>query len=60
MVLEVDGSHHLLVEHWEADMRRERTVVISGRQVLRATANEARHDQAVIAADLAAAGVPPG
>lgn len=60
VVLEVDGSHHFLVEHWEADMRRERTVVISGRQVLRATANEARHDQAVIAADLAAAGVPPG
>lgn len=31
VVLEVDGSHHFLVEHWEADMRRERTVVISGR-----------------------------
>jgi hypothetical protein len=59
VVLEVDGSHHLLVEHWEADMRRERSVVLSGRQVLRASANEARHDQGAIAADLAAAGVLP-
>jgi hypothetical protein len=58
VVLEVDGSHHHLVEHWEADMRRERDVVVSGRQVLRATAGEARHDQAAIAADLAAIGVP--
>lgn len=60
VVLEVDGSHHLLVEHWEADMRRERDVVLSGRRVLRATANELRHDPAALAADLAAAGVPPG
>jgi hypothetical protein len=58
VVLEVDGSHHLLVEHWEADVRRERGVVLSGRHVLRATANEARHDQAALAADLAAIGVP--
>jgi hypothetical protein len=58
VVLEVDGSHHLLVEHWEADMRRERSIVLSGRQVLRATANEARHDQALIASDLVAVGVP--
>jgi hypothetical protein len=30
----------------------------SGRTVLRATANEARHDQAELAADLVAMGVP--
>ena len=58
VVLEVDGSHHAEVQHWEADMKRERAVVISGRRVLRATANEARHDQAAIAADLRAIGVP--
>jgi hypothetical protein len=58
VVLEVDGSHHAEVEHWEADMKRERGVVISGRHVLRATANEARHDQAALAADLRAIGVP--
>jgi hypothetical protein len=58
VVLEVDGAHHLLVEHWEADIRRERDVVLSGRHVLRATANEARHDPDQLAADLAAIGVP--
>lgn len=58
VVLEVDGSHHAEVQHWEADMKRERGVVISGRRVLRATANEARHDQAALVADLRAIGVP--
>jgi hypothetical protein len=58
VVLEVDGSHHAEVRHWEADMKRERSVVISGRRVLRATANEARHDQRALAADLRAVGVP--
>jgi hypothetical protein len=62
IVLEVDGSHHLEVEHWEADIKRERGVVISGRKagrtVIRATANEARYDQAELAADLEAMGVP--
>ena len=58
VVLEVDGSHHFEVGHWEADMRRERQVVISRRRVLRCTANEARHDQWALAADLRAAGVP--
>ncbi len=58
VVLEVDGSHHAEVEHWEADMRRERDVVIGGRAVLRCTANEARHDQPALAADLLAIGVP--
>ena len=58
VVLEVDGSHHMTVEHWEADLKRERDVVISGRRVLRATASEARYDQAELARDLAAIGVP--
>lgn len=58
VVLEVDGSHHLTVESWEADMKRERGIVVSGRQVLRVTANEARHAQREIAGDLRALGVP--
>jgi len=58
VVLEVDGSHHFEAAHWEADMKRERLVVISRRRVLRCTANEARHDQQAVAADLRAAGVP--
>ena len=58
VVLEVDGSHHVEVGHWEADMKRERAIVVSRRTVLRCTANEARHDQAALAADLRAAGVP--
>ena len=58
VVLEVDGSHHLLVEHWEADVRRERGVVTSGRSVLRATANEVRHEPEAVVADLIAIGIP--
>jgi len=58
VVLEVDGSHHLEVEHWEADMKRERKVVISRRWVLRASNYEVRHAPAEIAKDLVAMGVP--
>ncbi|NUR06917.1 MAG: hypothetical protein HOQ22_09600 [Nocardioidaceae bacterium] len=58
VVLEVDGSHHLLVESWERDMKRERGIVISGRHVLRCTASEARYEQPQLAADLRAMGVP--
>lgn len=58
VVLEVDGSHHLSVEHWEADLQRERGVVLDHRMVLRASTQEVRLDGASLAADLAAAGVP--
>ncbi len=58
VVLEVDGAHHLEVAHWEADMRRERELVLSRRRVLRASAYEARNNAAALAADLKAAGVP--
>lgn len=57
-VLEVDGRHHLEVEHWEADMKRERAVVVSGRTVLRTTNLEVRLEPASIVADLVAIGVP--
>lgn len=59
LVLEVDGSHHLDVEHWEADMKRERGIVAGGRTVLRASAHEVRYEQEEVAADLVAIGVPP-
>jgi hypothetical protein len=58
VVLEVDGSHHQQVGHWEADMRRERSIVVSGRRVLRATNFELRLDPELIVADLKALGVP--
>jgi hypothetical protein len=58
VVLEVDGSHHMLAEHWESDMRRERQVVAGGSVVLRATANELRLTPAAVVADLIAVGVP--
>lgn len=58
LVLEIDGSHHLDVGQWEADLRRERTVVLTGRIVLRASAVEVRIEPHVLAADLRAAGVP--
>ena len=58
VVLEIDGGHHMEVAHWQADMRRERGIVISRRWVLRATALEVRLEPAVIVADLKAMGVP--
>lgn len=58
VVLEIDGSHHHHVEHWEADMKRERQVVISRRWVLRASSAEVRLDAANVVADLVAMGVP--
>ena len=58
VVLEIDGSHHMSVEHWAADMRRERSVVVSRRRVLRATNFELRLEPRAIVADLLALGVP--
>ncbi len=58
VVLEVDGSHHFDVEHWEADMKRERKIVVSRRWVLRASNFEVRYEHAGVAADLIAMGVP--
>jgi hypothetical protein len=58
VVLEVDGAHHLEVEHWQADMRRERALVAGGLPVLRAAAVELRLEPGVVVADLLAAGVP--
>jgi hypothetical protein len=59
VVLEIDGVHHMDVAQWQADMRRERGIVISRRWVMRATALEVRLEPRVILADLRAMGVPP-
>ncbi len=58
IVLEVDGAHHLDVEHWQADIRRDRALVAGGAAVLRATSLELRLEPQVVAEDLLAAGVP--
>lgn len=58
IVLEIDGRHHMEVEHWQADVRRERAIVIGGAQVLRTTSIELRTDPGDIMADLRAIGVP--
>ena len=58
VVLEIDGSHHLDVANWQADMQRERSIVTSRRWVLRATTFEIRLEPASVVADLRALGVP--
>ncbi len=58
VVLEIDGSHHLDVGNWQADMKRERSIVTSRRWVLRATTFEIRLEPASVVADLLALGVP--
>jgi hypothetical protein len=58
VILEIDGAHHLDVQSWQADMRRERGLVVRGDHVLRATAIEVRVEPALVVADLYAIGVP--
>jgi hypothetical protein len=58
VVFEVDGSHHLDAANWQADTKRERSVVVSRRWALRATTFEVRLEPAAIARDLRALGVP--
>jgi hypothetical protein len=58
IVLEIDGSFHMRVEHWSSDVRRERAVVISGATVLRCTSIEIRLTPYDVLSDLRAVGVP--
>lgn len=58
LVLEVDGAHHMEVAHWDDDIKRQRKVVARHRHLLRATAMQARFEQADLVADLVAMGVP--
>jgi hypothetical protein len=58
VVLEIDGRHHLEVAHWQADIKRERSIVVTRRWVLRATVFEMRLEAAAVFSDLRAMGVP--
>jgi len=57
IVLEVDGGFHMRVEHWSADIERERQLVATGVTVIRCTALELREHPERIARDLRALGV---
>lgn len=59
IILEIDGSFHLIADHWWRDMRRERRLVVSGPRVLRASTIEVRLAFEDIARDLRLVGVPP-
>lgn len=58
LVLEVDGSFHMEVRQWSADKQRGRRLATTGRVVVGCTAYEVRHEDAALAADLRALGVP--
>jgi hypothetical protein len=58
LVLEVDGSFHLEVLQWGADLKRARSITTRTRIVVRCSAYELRHETAEVAADLIALGVP--
>jgi hypothetical protein len=57
VVLEVDGAFHMQVEHWEADLVRQRQLTTPGRIVVRCSARELRDEPATVVADLRALGV---
>ena len=58
VVLEVDGAFHLDVASWEADIARERSLVVDGAILLRCTATELRQSPERLARDLFALGLP--
>ena len=58
LVLEVDGSFHMEVEHWEDDLARQRALAASDRIIVRCTSRELRDDAGRVARDLVNLGVP--
>jgi hypothetical protein len=58
LVLEVDGSFHMEVEHWGDDKKRSRRITTTRRTVIGCTAYELRHETGEVATDLVALGVP--
>jgi hypothetical protein len=58
LVLEVDGSFHLEVMQWNADLKRARSLTTRGRILVRCSAFEVRHEPEDLARDLIALGVP--
>jgi hypothetical protein len=57
VVLEVDGSFHMEVEHWGDDIERERGLVASGVVVIRCTALEVRDAPERVVRDLRRLGI---
>lgn len=58
LLLEIDGSFHMEVRQWAEDKKRGRRLASPGRTVVGCTAYEVRHEDAELAADLRALGVP--
>jgi hypothetical protein len=58
LVLEIDGSFHMEVEHWGADKKRGRRLTTRQRTVIGCTAYELRHEVGEVARDLLDLGVP--
>lgn len=58
LVLEVDGAFHMDVEHWSADLARQRSITTSLRTVVRCTALELRLRPRAVTDDLRELGVP--
>jgi hypothetical protein len=57
IVLEVDGGFHMSVEHWGADIERERQLVATGVVVVRCTSIQLRDEPERIARDLSRLGL---
>jgi len=57
LVLEIDGAFHMEVEHWEADLARQRGLSAPGRVIVRCTARELRDRPDVVVRDLKALGL---
>lgn len=57
LVLEVDGSFHMEVEHWEDDIQRQRRLTTVDRIIVRCTSREVRDEPFQLAADLKALGL---
>lgn len=53
--VEIDGSHHMQVGHWAADMLRQNEVWLSGDRVLRFPAHLVRTNPALVVAQVCAA-----
>lgn len=58
LALEVDGSFHMEIEHWEDDIARQRGLTDPDRIVIRCTARELRDEPDRVAQDLRRLGVP--
>ncbi|MGN6722270.1 MAG: hypothetical protein ACTHJM_06630 [Marmoricola sp.] len=58
LVLEVDGSFHMEVEHWEDDLVRQRRLTSPDRLTVHCTTRELRDSPELVARDLLNLGVP--